>query len=62
MKNTTNKIIKDYTKKKDVCHYEIADALGVSEFTFCRMLRKEFSKEETKRIKAVIDSIAESRK
>lgn len=50
-------------KKRDlgVYHWEIAEALGISESLFCRLLRHELSKDGQTRIVSVIDEIANSR-
>ena len=40
---------------------EIAEALGISESLFCRLLRHELSKDDQTRIISVIDEIANSR-
>ena len=59
MKNIT---IRNYANKKNVRLWQIADAEGITDFTFSRRLRHEFSKEETARLKGVIDQIAKRNK
>ena len=39
-------------------HYEVAEALGMSEFTLSRKLRKELDTEEKEKILAVITKLA----
>lgn len=58
MQKNNNILIKEYARKKGVYQYEIADVLGISEFTFLRRLRKELPKEEVKRLKTIIDEIS----
>lgn len=44
-------------KKNRLCQYEIAKAIGVSEFTFCRWLREELSDEKKKLVISAIEKI-----
>lgn len=37
--------IRNLLKKRRIFNYEVAQELGITEFTFCRWLRNEFSKE-----------------
>lgn len=46
--------IRNELKKRRMFNYELADLLGVSEFTLSRKLRKELPEEEKQRILAVI--------
>lgn len=41
-----------------VRHWEIAQAMGISDFTFSRKLRKELSENEKQQIFTIIDKIA----
>ena len=56
-----NMLIREKAHNLGVYHWEIAEALGVSESLFCRLLRRELSKDEQTRIFSVIDEIANSR-
>lgn len=38
--------VREMIKKAGVFHYQVADALGVSEGTFCKMLRRELPEEQ----------------
>ena len=54
-----NQAIRDSLKKFNVYQYEVADAVGVSEFTLCKHLRKELSTDEEERLLQAIERIAE---
>lgn len=45
-----NADIRNLIKKHRIHNYEIAQKLGVSEFTFCRWLRTELSEEKRKQV------------
>jgi len=47
-----------YAMEKGVKMYQVAKEYGLSEGHFCKKMRDEFSKEEKKKIKEIIDSIA----
>jgi hypothetical protein len=38
--------IRTKMKKEEVCQWEVADCMGISEFTLTRWLRKELSDEQ----------------
>lgn len=61
MKKLKNVEIKESLKKNGVFQYELAEKMGVSEFTLVKRFRKEQSEEETKRIISLIDEIAKER-
>lgn len=44
-------------KQKRLYHYEVAEKLGVSEYTFCVWLRKELTTEKKNAILAAIDEL-----
>lgn len=54
-----NRAIKNALKKCDVSQYELADAVGVSEYTLCKHLRKELTTDETERLLRTVEQIAE---
>ena len=56
-----NQAIKNALKKCNVFQYELADAVGVSEFTLCKHLRKELSADEEERLLRAIERIAEGK-
>lgn len=54
-----NKDVRQRAKEAGVFQYQIAEALGVSEYTIIRKLRKELSQDEKARIFQIIDRLAE---
>lgn len=58
---TRNEDIRTAAKQKKIYLYEIADALGVSEPTFNRWLRKELSEKQKADVYVAIDIIAEQK-
>lgn len=56
MKNIS---LRKYATEKNVFLWEVAEADGMTDFSFSRKLRHELPKEEVMRLKGVIDSIAE---
>ena len=56
-----NRELKNYAKSKGVYLYEIAIGLGMSESTFLRHLRQEFSEDELAEAKKIVDLIAAER-
>lgn len=54
-----NQAIRDSLKKFNVYQYEVADAVGVSEYTLCKHLRKELTVDEEERLLKVIERIAD---
>lgn len=59
MENTE---IRNAAKEKKVHHWEIAERLGVSEQTFCRMMRRELPADKRDHILREIERMAECRK
>lgn len=53
-----NRKLKLYAKAHDVCLWEIAAFLRISEPTFTRKLRSELSSDEFSKIKFAIDQIS----
>ncbi len=45
-------------KENRLHHYEVAEKLGVSEYTFCVWLRKELSAERKNAVLAAIDELS----
>ena len=58
MTNCRNTEIKTKLTEAGVFQYELAEAMGVSEFTLVKRLRKEQSAEEKERINTIIDILA----
>lgn len=55
---TGNKELKMYAKAKKVELYLVAECFGVTDATFSRWLRKEFSPKKQEIFKAYVDEIA----
>lgn len=54
-----NKDVRQRAKEAGVFQYQIAEALGMSEYTIIRKLRKELPQDEKARIFQIIDRLAE---
>ena len=52
-----NTDIRNEIKKTGIYHWQVADASGVAENTFCRMLRKELPDEKKKEILRAIRTV-----
>jgi predicted XRE-type DNA-binding protein len=50
--------IREAIKKNRLYNYEVAAALGVSEFTLSRKLRNELGQEEKEKLLEVIEKVA----
>lgn len=59
MSLVSNQDVRDRAKKAQVPHWRIADALGITEFTFSRMLRYELPDEKKDKILDIIDRLRE---
>lgn len=57
----TNEAIRKRARERGVFLWELAARVGVTDSTFSRKLRKEFSYEETAEILNLIDLIADGR-
>lgn len=53
-----NQDIRAYAKQKNVKHWQIADALGMTDTNFSRKLRYELQSDEKRKIMEIIDVIA----
>ena len=56
-----NESIRAYARSKGVFQYEIARMLGVSEMTLTRRMRNPLDEDESAKLRAVIDRIAEEK-
>ena len=54
----SNLEIRKEMKKHRLFNYEVAEAMGISEFTLSRKLRKELPQEEKEKILQIIDQLA----
>lgn len=53
-----NQDIRAYAKQKNVKHWQIANALGMTDTNFSRKLRYELQPDEKRKIMEIIDVIA----
>ncbi len=53
-----NTELKFYAASKGVRLWQVAEKFGITDATFSRKLRKEFSKEDAERFKKYVDDIA----
>lgn len=53
-----NQEIRTLAKSTGVKLWEVADALGIADTTFCRKLRKEFPADEKEKILSIITELA----
>ena len=44
-------------KENRLCHYEVANKIGISEYTFCRWLRTELPEEKRALVLKAIEEI-----
>lgn len=44
-------------KQNRLCHYEVARALGITEYTFCKWLREEMNEERKNLVLSAIDKL-----
>lgn len=57
-----NQTIREAAKKADLPYWRIADALGISEITLCRWLRKPLAAEKEANILQVIQMVKDGEK
>lgn len=55
-----NEDLREYSKMKNVPQWKCAKAFGVTDGTFCRWMREEFSPEKKDQYRKIVDKIAES--
>lgn len=55
---TTNAAIRNAAHEAGVHHWEVAEALGISEGSFCRRMRHELPEAEQARILNIINDIS----
>ena len=56
-----NKEIRTALRTNDIKQWQLAEAIGISEFTLCRRLRKELDEQEKKQMMEKINSICAER-
>ena len=57
----SNREVRSHAIEKGVLLWMVAEALGISDSSFSRKLRRELPEEERERILAIIDQIAAER-
>lgn len=58
MNSEPNTDIRTAIKEKQLCQYQVAEKIGISEFTFVRWLRKELSEERKQQILTAINELS----
>lgn len=61
MTELKNAAVRNELKKRGIYQYELAEMIGISEFTLVKRLRKELSKDEQKQLISVIKEAAKKR-
>ncbi len=61
MRNLKNVEIREALKEKGIYQYELADKMGISEFTLVKRFRKEQAPKEKEQIIMLINEIAKER-
>ena len=54
-----NENVRNMIKGANLSQWQVAEALGITEFTFCRWLRKEFTDEQICSVEKAIQKIKE---
>lgn len=60
MKEKANLEIRNSLKKQNIKHWELANKLGISEYTLVRKLRMELPKEDKKKILDTINTFQDT--
>ena len=60
-KKVSAHLVKDFIKKSNVKQWQIAEFIGISEYTFCKKLRKDIAPEFEKQILIAIMQIKQER-
>lgn len=50
--------IRNYAKEKEICLWQIADALGISDMDFSKMMRYEIAEQKKTEIREIINRLA----
>ncbi len=58
MNSKPNADIRTAIRESSLCQYQVAEKIGVSEFTFIRWMRNELSDERKQRILAAIKELS----
>lgn len=57
-----NKDFRTYAKEKGVCLWQVAQALGISEPTMTRRMRRELSQQDKRAMRDMVDALAAEKK
>ncbi len=57
----SNNELKAIIKKKRLYSYEVAEKIGITEFTLCRWFRKEMSEEQKEKVITAIAALCEEK-
>lgn len=60
MKTIANTAIREAAKKNGVCLWQVAEAIGISDASFSRKLRRELPDAERERVMGAIEKLAEN--
>lgn len=60
MKTIANTAIREAAKKSGVCLWQVAEAIGISDASFSRKLRRELPDAERERVMGAIEKLAEN--
>ncbi|WP_288705544.1 hypothetical protein [uncultured Ruminococcus sp.] len=53
-----NQDLRTYAKEKGVCLWQVAQALGISEPTMTRRMRRELSQQDKQAMRDIVDALA----
>lgn len=53
-----NQELRTYAKEKGVCLWQVAQALGISEPTMTRRMRRELSQQDKQAMRDIVDALA----
>ena len=56
-KNPKNIDVRRKIKEEGFAHWQIADAMGISEITFCRWLRYELPEDKKQKIYSIMEEL-----
>lgn len=60
-KKVSAHLVKDFIKKSNVKQWQIAEFIGISEYTFCKKLRKDIKEEDFLKIQNAVEEIKKER-
>ena len=61
MKKCVNFEIRNKIKENRLTHWEVAEKMGISEFTLCRWLRQDLNKLQRKMAEEAIEALKEEK-